>query len=60
MAQHDIMYPDQKIALSKLLKAKVDVKSIEGKRMPHIWPLLPFMKEAKIALQEITKALKDS
>lgn len=60
MAQHDIMYPNQKIALSKLLKAKVDVKSIEGKRMPHIWPLLPFMKEAKIALQEITKALKDS
>mgnify|MGYP000327239978 CR=1 FL=1 len=57
LAENDIMYPDQKLAVQKLIKAKVNYKIIEGKNMPHIWPLLPVMKEAKIALNEIISIL---
>ena len=53
LAEHDIMYPDGKIAYQKLKTAKVAVTLIEGDRMPHIWPILPVMKEAKIALKQI-------
>jgi hypothetical protein len=27
--------------------------------MPHIWPLLPVMKEAKVALNQIIKNIKE-
>lgn len=57
LAENDITYPDQKLAVQKLIKAKVHLEIIEGKNMPHIWPFLPVMKEAKIALKEIIKHL---
>ncbi|WP_299800273.1 alpha/beta hydrolase fold domain-containing protein [uncultured Maribacter sp.] len=53
LAENDITYPDQKLAIQKLMKAKVNHEIIEGKNMPHIWPLLPIMKEAKTSLNEI-------
>ncbi|WP_430412817.1 alpha/beta hydrolase fold domain-containing protein [Kordia sp.] len=58
LAENDITYPDQKIAVRKLLEAKVDLEIIEGKNMLHIWPFLPVMKEAKISLNEIIRILQ--
>ncbi len=57
LAENDIMYPDQRLAVKKFLEAKVDFEVIEGKNMPHIWPYLPVMKEAKVALNRITRIL---
>lgn len=55
LAENDIFYPDQKILVKKLINAKINFELIEGKNMPHIWPFLPVMKEAKIALNQIIK-----
>ncbi len=52
-AERDITYPDQILAYEKANKAKADIRLIQGKNMPHIWPLLPIMKEAKMALDEL-------
>lgn len=57
LAENDITYPDQKLAVKKLIKAKVNHEIIEGKNMPHIWPLLPVMKEAQTSLNEIITIL---
>lgn len=53
IATHDITYPDQLLFCEKLERADVSHTVITGKEMPHIWPLLPVMKEAKQALQQI-------
>jgi acetyl esterase/lipase len=53
LAKNDITYPDQELAVQKLIKANIDIEVFEGEKMPHIWPFLPVMKEAKIALREI-------
>jgi len=52
-AENDIMYPDQKIAICKMQNATVAIEPIIGVGMPHIWPILPVMKEAKTALNKI-------
>lgn len=57
LAENDIFYADQQLAIQKLIKAEVDIEVIEGKNMPHIWPILPVMKEAKMALNEIIARL---
>lgn len=57
LAENDITYPDQKLAVEKMIETKINLKVIEGKNMPHIWPLLPVMKEAKTALNEIIRIL---
>ncbi|AXT55164.1 steryl acetyl hydrolase [Aquimarina sp. AD1] len=57
IAERDIAYPDQKLAVEKFKAANVNLKLVEGTNMPHIWPLLPVMKEAKISLQEIISQL---
>ncbi|WP_117884147.1 alpha/beta hydrolase fold domain-containing protein [Aureibaculum luteum] len=59
LAENDITYPDQKLAIQKLVKAKVNHEIIVGMNMPHIWPILPVMKEAKIALNEIISILNN-
>lgn len=59
LAENDITYPDQKLAVQKLIKAKVNHRVIEGNNMPHIWPLLPAMKEGKIALNDIIRILNN-
>lgn len=57
LAQNDIMYPDGKLAEMKMKKSNVDLEVFEGSNMPHIWPLLPVMKEAKTALNEIIRTI---
>jgi len=59
IAEHDIMYPDQKLAIEKLKKANITLEIIDGKAMPHIWPLLPVMKEAKASLNLIINRLNN-
>ena len=59
LAENDITYPDQKLAVEKLIEAGVNLEIIEGKNMPHIWPFLPVMKEAKTALKEIIRILNN-
>ena len=59
LAENDITYPDQKLAVQKMIEVKVDLHVITGKNMPHIWPLLPVMKEAKMALNQIIQELKN-
>ncbi len=53
LAENDITYPDQKRLVQKLKNAQVDTEIILGKGMPHIWPLLPVMKEATLALKKM-------
>lgn len=53
MGTNDILFPDQQLAGQKMEQAGVVVEMIQGEGMPHIWPLLPFMKEAQQALQKI-------
>ncbi|MGH1385770.1 alpha/beta hydrolase fold domain-containing protein [Kordia sp.] len=57
VADHDIMYPDQLITIDKMKQSEVPLTIIKGENMPHIWPLLPVMKEAKNTLQELISHL---
>jgi len=57
LATHDVTYPDQKLAVQKLRAAQVDIEVVVGEKMPHIWPFLPVMKEAKMALMQIIESL---
>lgn len=59
LAENDIFYPDQKLAVEKLINAQTKLEIIEGKNMPHIWPFLPVMKEAKSALDELIRILNN-
>jgi acetyl esterase/lipase len=56
-AENDISFPDQLLMASKLKEENVENFIQIGKGMPHIWPLLPVMKEARISLNEIIKEL---
>ncbi len=60
LAENDIFYPDQKLAVKKIINARINLELIEGENMPHIWPFLPVMKEAKESLNEIIEILKSS
>lgn len=53
MAEKDITYPDQKLAVQKMKDAGVDLDIVDGKGMPHNWPILPYLKEGKIAFKKI-------
>lgn len=57
LAQNDIMYPDGKVAELKMQEANVNLEVFEGNGMPHIWPLLPVMQEAKDSLKTIIQKL---
>lgn len=59
LAENDICYPDQKLAVKKFIKAKVNIEIIEGKNTAHIWPFLPVIKEAKSSLHEIIKTINN-
>lgn len=59
IAENDIMYPDAKLAIGKLQESHTDLEIIEGKNMPHIWPYLPVMKEAKITLKKVIDFLNE-
>lgn len=53
MATNDILMPDQEIFIHKVKAANVDIEVIRGEGMPHIWPFLPFIPEAKRAMQKM-------
>lgn len=53
IAENDITFPDQLLFMNKLSAEKIDNIVYIGKGMPHIWPLLPVMKEAKQTLLQI-------
>jgi acetyl esterase/lipase len=57
-ATNDIMYADTKLFVERLQEESVKVEIIVGEGMPHIWPLLPLMSEAKIALNKISEIVK--
>ncbi|WP_262494936.1 alpha/beta hydrolase [Kordia zhangzhouensis] len=57
LAQNDITYPDAKHAALKMKEAAISVEVIEGAHMPHIWPFLPVMKEARNSLNQIIQIL---
>ena len=50
--------PDAKLAEIKMEKSNVNIKVIEGENMPHIWPFLPVMKEAKTSLNQMIHLIK--
>ena len=56
---NDIMFPDEKIAIQKFRESNVELEVIEGENMPHIWPILPVMKEAKLAFSEIINGINN-
>jgi acetyl esterase/lipase len=57
IAGKDIMMPDTRLAVQKMMRENVSVEVIEGKYMPHIWPLLPVLKEAKTAMAKIVEII---
>lgn len=57
LAENDITYPDQKLAVKKIMDTETNLEVIQGKNMPHIWPFLPVMKESKESLNQIIKIL---
>ncbi len=59
VAENDITYPDQKLLIKKFTEAKINLKLTIGKNMPHIWPFLPVMKEAKKSLNEIIDIIEN-
>jgi len=59
LADYDICYPDQILACNKLKNQDVSLEVFIGEGMPHIWPFLPVMKEAKTALKKIIDILNN-
>ena len=47
IAEHDITSPDQELFAKKLNDMNIKCHTYYGKKMPHIWVLLPFLSEAK-------------
>ncbi len=55
--EHDVTYPDQLLVVQKLKKSDIDI--IKGEGMPHIWPLLPVVHEAKVSLEVLISELSN-
>ncbi|WP_378174177.1 alpha/beta hydrolase fold domain-containing protein [Aquimarina sp. SS2-1] len=53
MATNDILMPDQELFIEKVKKDGGQIDVIVGEGMPHIWPFLPFFKEAATAMKNI-------
>ena len=53
LAENDVLYPDGALGLKKMIASSVNVQYLQGLELPHIWPILPFIKEGKIAQKEI-------
>ena len=58
IAERDITYPDQLLFHKELENAKVKNTVFVGEGMLHNWPLLPIIKESKIALNKLIAILK--
>lgn len=57
MAEKDITYPDQKLAVQRMQESGVDLEVVFGKDMPHIWPILPYLKEGNVAFKKLTSEI---
>lgn len=57
LAEQDILYPDGVLGVEKMQAAGVEVQTILGKDMFHVWPFMPFMKEGVEALGQIEEVL---
>jgi len=40
-----------------LQRENVQVEVVIGKAMPHVWPFLPMMSEAKMAMNQIVNTI---
>ncbi|MEC7262169.1 MAG: alpha/beta hydrolase [Bacteroidota bacterium] len=58
IAENDISRPDQELFAIKLCQANVPHHVYFGKGMPHIWPLLPIVREGKNVRKQILTILK--
>ncbi|WP_025740499.1 alpha/beta hydrolase [Aquimarina pacifica] len=58
MATNDILTPDQELFAEKLKHVHNDLEVIIGEDMPHVWPILPIMSEAKKGMQKIISIIK--
>lgn len=58
LATNDICYPDGQLFEKKLKENLVETTTYIGNGMPHIWPLLPIMREGKEALKQVIKELE--
>ncbi len=52
-SEHDIFTPDQELFAEKAINKGVEVEVVLGIKMPHVWPILPIMPEAKAAIDKI-------
>lgn len=59
-AEHDILTPDQELLIQKIKEEGVPLEVIIGKNMPHVWPILPIMSEAKMALSKIISIIDNT
>ncbi|GGD14152.1 alpha/beta hydrolase [Flavobacterium orientale] len=59
IAENDITRPDQLLFAADLEKENIKKYIFYGKGMPHIWPLLPVMKESRKSLNEIIDFLNE-
>lgn len=59
IAEKDISRPDQELTVKKMQEQNVELEVIYGKGMPHIWPILPVMKEAKYPFAEVISRIKN-
>ena len=59
IAENDIMQPDQELLVKKLITDHAFIKAFRGEKNHHIWPLLPYMKEAEESVNEITSIIKN-
>lgn len=58
IAENDIMQPDQELMVKKLIANNIFIKVFRSKKNHHIWPLLPYMKEAEESGNEIINIIK--
>lgn len=52
------MQPDQELLVEELIAENIFVKAYREAQSPHLWPLLPFMKEAKESINEMVSIIK--
>ncbi len=60
MATDDILTPDQEIFVDKVMQADGEIQVIIGKNLPHVWPILPIMPEAKSGIQKIVSIINEA
>ncbi|WP_108868806.1 alpha/beta hydrolase fold domain-containing protein [Aquimarina aquimarini] len=60
IAENDITKPDQERAVQLMNDNNIDVTVVVGDKMPHIWPLLPVIKEGKHAMSVVISYILQS